>query len=58
MHNPTTSLENKTNEFLWDSEIQIDHLISVRLPDLIIINKKKKKEFAELWTLLSKLTSE
>ena len=34
----------------WDFEIQTDHLISVGQSDIIIINKKK--ELAELWTLL------
>ena len=28
----------------WDFDIQIDLLISARKPDLILINKKKKKE--------------
>ena len=29
-------------KLLWDFEIQTDHLISVRRPDLIIINNKKR----------------
>ena len=40
MHNPAPVLENDTHKLLWD----FDHLISARRPDLIIINKKKKKE--------------
>ena len=32
-----------THKFLWDFDIQTNHLISVRRPDLIIIIKKKKK---------------
>ncbi len=32
------------HKILWDLEIQTDHLISARRPDLIIINKLKKKE--------------
>ena len=37
MHNPTYVLEK------WDFEIQMNHLISARRPDLIIIKKKKKR---------------
>ena len=44
MHNLTPVLENDTHKLLWDFNIQTDHLISARRPDLIIINKKKKKE--------------
>ena len=42
MHNPESVLENDTHKLLWDFDIQTDHLISARRPDLIIINKKKK----------------
>ena len=42
MHNPASVLENDTHKLLWDFDIQTDHLISARRPDLIIINKKKK----------------
>ena len=44
MHNTAPVLENDTHKLLWDFDIQTDHLISARRPDLIIINKKKKKE--------------
>ena len=44
MHNPAPVLENDTHILLWDFNIQMDHLIPARRPDLIIINKKKKKE--------------
>ena len=44
MHNPAPVLENNTQKLLWDFDIQTDHLISARRPDLIIINKKKIKE--------------
>ena len=57
MHNPTPVLENDTHKLLWDSDIHADHLISARWSDLIIINKKKR-EFAKLSTLLSRLTTE
>ncbi len=37
MHNPA-------HELLWNFDIQTDHLISARRPDLIIINNNKKKK--------------
>ena len=40
MHNPAPVLENDSHKFLWD--IQTDHLIPARRPDLIIINKRKR----------------
>ena len=40
MHNLEFVLENKTNKNLWDFEMQTDHLISARQPDLVIVNKK------------------
>ena len=42
MQNPAPVLENDTHKLLWDFDIQTDHLISPRRPDLIIINKKKR----------------
>ena len=42
MHNPALVLENDTHKLLWDFNIQTDHLIPDRRPDLIIINKKKR----------------
>ena len=42
MHNPTPVLENDTHKLPWDFNIQTDHLILARRPDLIIINKKKR----------------
>ena len=42
MHNPVPVLENATHKLLWDFNIQTDHLIPARGPDLIIINKKKR----------------
>ena len=42
MHNPESGLENETHKLLWDFEIQMDHLILARRPDLIIINKKER----------------
>ena len=43
MHNPASVLENDTHKLIWDFDIQTDHLISARRPDLIIINTKKMK---------------
>ena len=42
MHNPAPVLENATHKLLWDFNIQTDHLIPARKPDLIIINKKER----------------
>ena len=44
MYNPISVLENDTHKLLWDFETQTDHLITDRQPDLIIINKTKKKK--------------
>ena len=43
MHNPAPVLENDTHKLRWDFDIHTDHLILARRPDLIIINKKKKR---------------
>ena len=61
MHNPAAVVENDTHKLLYDFDIDTDHLISDRRPDLIIISKKKKKKkerFCKLSTLLSRLTTE
>ena len=42
MHNPAAVVENNTHKLLWDFDLQTDHLISARRPDLIIINNKKR----------------
>ena len=42
MHNPAPVLKNDTHKLLWDFNIQPDHLIPARRPDLIIINTKKR----------------
>ena len=43
MHNPAPVLENNAHKLLWDFDIQTDHLISARRPDVIIINNNKKR---------------
>ena len=42
MHSLESVLENERHKFLWDFEIQRDHLILARWPDLVIGNKKKR----------------
>ena len=44
MHNPEFVLENKTQRIQWDFEIQTNHLISARRPNLVKVRKKKKKK--------------
>ena len=48
MQNLAPVLENDTHELLWDFNIQTYHLILPRRPDLIIINKKKKKRICKI----------
>ena len=44
MHNPAPVLENNTHKLLWDIDVQTDHRISARKPDLIKSTKKTKNE--------------
>ena len=44
MHIPESVLVKETHKLLRDFEIQTDHLISPRRPDLMIINKKEKRK--------------
>ena len=48
MHNPTPVPENYALKILWDFDVQMDDVISARRPDLIIINKKKKKRIYKI----------
>ena len=41
MHNLESVQENEMHKILF--EIQTDHLISARRPDLVIVNKEKKE---------------
>ena len=43
MHNPVAIQDNETHKLQRYFDIQTDHRISARRPDLIIINKEKKK---------------
>ena len=47
MHYPESVLEYETHKLLWDFEIQTDHLISVRRPDLVIIKKERTCRIVE-----------
>ena len=40
----TTLMENETLKILWHFEIQTDHFISARRPQLVIVNKKEPAE--------------
>ena len=42
MYNPAPVQENDLCRLLWDFNIQMDHLILTRRPDLIVIDKKKE----------------
>ena len=43
-HKPESVLENETHKILLDFEIQTDHLIPPRRPELVMVKKKKKKK--------------
>ena len=42
MHNPESGLEKEMHKLLWDFEIQTNHLVSARWPNLIIIKKNER----------------
>ena len=42
MHNTESVLENEMLKILWDFDIQMDHLITARRPDLFTVNNKKE----------------
>ena len=44
MHKQESILENAMHKILWDSEIQTDHLIPIRRPGLVLINKQTKNK--------------
>ena len=48
IHNPESLQDNKMHKVLWDFQIQTDHLISARRPDLIVVNKKENFPNCEL----------
>ena len=44
MHKTESIQENERHKILWDFEIQTDHLVSARRPDVVTVNNKKKKK--------------
>ena len=42
-HIPEAALENEEVKVLWDINVQCDNLIEARRPDIILIDKKKRK---------------
>ena len=49
MHNPASVLENDTHKLQRDFDIQMDHLISARRPDIKVIKKKKGEPCPPGW---------
>ena len=45
-NNNNNNNNNNTHKLQWDFNIQSDHLIPARRPDLIIINQKKKENLS------------
>ena len=44
MHTQESVLENETHDIFWDIEMQTNHLILARRPNLVIANKKKTQK--------------
>ena len=42
MHKIESALENEMHKVLWNFDIQKDHLIPTKRPDLVMVNKKKR----------------
>ena len=59
MHKAESVLQNEIKKIFWDFEIQMDHLILARRPDLVLINKKRRicpiVDFAVLTNLTVKI---
>ena len=49
MYNLGSILKNETHKLLGDFEIQTDHKISARQPDLVIVNKKENRPNSKRW---------
>ena len=43
-HVPEEVVENEEVKVLWDIDVQCDNVIEARRPDIILIDKKKRKE--------------
>ena len=48
MHTPESVLEKETHKFLWDFEMQMDHLIWAIRPDQVIVNKKSTRRKVDI----------
>ena len=46
MYKPESTLKNERYKILWDFEIQTDHSILSRIPNLDLIYKKKNLSFS------------
>ena len=46
-HKPAGVLENDTHKLQWNFDVQTDHKISARRPDLKIINKKRHRKIVD-----------
>ena len=44
MQKPESVQEKETHIIIWDFEIQIDPFIPARKPELVIIDKRRKKQ--------------
>ena len=42
-HQPDTVAENDSCKLLWDFNVQTDHIIHARRPDVILIDKEKNE---------------
>ena len=42
-HAPDSVSENDEVKLLWDVNIQCDHVIEVRRPDIVVVNKQERK---------------
>ena len=42
MQKQESVIDNELHKTLWDLEMQTDHSISARRPDVVLINKKKR----------------
>ena len=42
-HKPESVQQNEVHKILWNFKIQINHLIPTRIPDVVVINKKKRR---------------
>ena len=53
MHKPESVLDDDTHKIVWYFEIQTAHSITARIPDLILVNKKKRTSHLLEFTFLA-----